>query len=94
MLAEMRQDIVKGQCRRGTQTQISSFFKHGLSNTKFVVYINCFQGWCQNLHFYILWQVNLFNDMESKFQNKAVLPKETCEVLFVTPLNIFSVALP
>jgi hypothetical protein len=46
------------------------------------------------LHFYILCQVNLFYDMQSKFQNKVVFPKETYEVHFITSLNIFSLALP
>jgi hypothetical protein len=31
--------------------------------------------------------------MQSKFQNKFVLPKKTLEVHFITSLNIFSVAL-
>jgi hypothetical protein len=31
--------------------------------------------------------------MQSKFQNKAVLPKKTYEVHFMTSLNIFLVAL-
>jgi hypothetical protein len=30
-------------------------------NTKYVVHQNkSFKDWCENLHFYILWQVNLF----------------------------------
>jgi hypothetical protein len=51
---------------------------------------NVFQGWRQNLYFNILWQVNLFSDMQSKFQNKAVLSKKTREVHFIASLNIFS----
>jgi hypothetical protein len=31
--------------------------------------------------------------MQSKFQNKIVLPEKTPEVHFITSLNIFSVAL-
>jgi hypothetical protein len=46
----------------------------------------------QNLHFCIL-QVNLFYDMQSKFQNKVVLPTKTPELHFITSLNIFSIAL-
>jgi hypothetical protein len=61
--------------------------QHGLNNIKYVGY------WCQNLYFYILWQVNLFYDMQSKIQNKVLLPKKTREVHFITSLNIFSVAL-
>jgi hypothetical protein len=34
MLREMRQDVVKEQYKRGTQTKVSSFLKHGLDNTK------------------------------------------------------------
>jgi hypothetical protein len=41
------------------------------------------------LHF----MTNLFYDMQSEFQNKVVLSKKTCEVHFITSLNIFSVAL-
>jgi hypothetical protein len=45
-----------------------------------------------NLHFYILYQVNLFYDTQSKFQNKVLLPKKTREIHFITSLNIFAVA--
>jgi hypothetical protein len=44
-------------------------------------------------HFYIPWQVNLFYDTQSKFQNNAVLPKKKREVHFIAFLNIFLVAL-
>jgi hypothetical protein len=30
--------------------------------------------------------------MQSEFKNKIVLPKKTCEVHFITSLNIFAVA--
>jgi hypothetical protein len=30
--------------------------------------------------------------MQSEFQNKVILPKETHEVHFITSLNLFSVA--
>jgi hypothetical protein len=36
---------------------------------------------------------NLFYEMQSKFQNKFVLPKKTFEVHFITSLHIFSVEL-
>jgi hypothetical protein len=35
----------------------------------------------------------MFYDVQSKFQNKVALPKKTCEVHFITSLNIFSVSL-
>jgi hypothetical protein len=38
MLRKMRQDVVKEQYEGGTQTKISSFFKHGLNN---VGYLKC-----------------------------------------------------
>jgi hypothetical protein len=59
----------------------------------YVGYLKSFYNLHQNLHFYILWQVNLFYDMQSKFQNESALPKKTSEVHFITSLNIFSVAL-
>jgi hypothetical protein len=43
MPKEMRQDVVIEQYKRGTQTKISSFFKHGLNNTKYVGYLKCFK---------------------------------------------------
>jgi hypothetical protein len=88
-----QQDVVKEEYQRGTKTKISSFFKHGLNNTKYVGYLKCFSDWCENLHFYNLWQVNLFYDMQSKFQNKVVLPRKKREVHFIVSLNIFSEAL-
>jgi hypothetical protein len=33
-LVEMRKDVVKEQYKRGTQTKISSFYKHCINNTK------------------------------------------------------------
>jgi hypothetical protein len=89
----MRQDVAKEQHESETRTKISSFSKRGLNNTKYVGYIKCFYDWCQNLRFYMLWQVNLFYDTQSEFQNKVVLPKETRDIHFLTFLNIFSVAL-
>jgi hypothetical protein len=44
-----------------------------------------FQTWSQR--YYVI-QSNLFYDMQSKFQNKLVLPKKTCEVHFIASLNI------
>jgi hypothetical protein len=43
----MRQDVVKEQYKRGTQTKISSFLneqqnKYGLNNTKYVGNLKCF----------------------------------------------------
>jgi hypothetical protein len=42
----MRQDAVKKQYKRGTQTKISSLFKHGLNNTRarYVGYLKCFKA--------------------------------------------------
>jgi hypothetical protein len=37
---------------------------------------------------YILWQVNLLYDMQSKFQTKVALHKDTREVHSTTSLNI------
>jgi hypothetical protein len=39
----MRQDVVIEQYKRGTQTKISSYLKHGISNTKYVGYLKCFK---------------------------------------------------
>jgi hypothetical protein len=50
-------------------------------------------GWHQSLYFYNLWQVILFYDMQSKVQNKVLLPRKTGEVHFITSLNTRSVAL-
>jgi hypothetical protein len=38
MLKEMRQEVIKEHCKRGTQTNINSFFKHGVNNTKYVIH--------------------------------------------------------
>jgi hypothetical protein len=38
----MRQDAVKEQNKRGTQTKVSLFFKHGLNNTEHAGYLKCF----------------------------------------------------
>jgi hypothetical protein len=55
-----QQDVVKQQYKwGGTQTKISSYFKHSLDNTKYAGYLKCFWDWYQNLHFmtskFILW---------------------------------------
>jgi hypothetical protein len=42
MLKEVKQDVVKEQYKIGTQTKITSFFKHGLNITKYVGYVKCF----------------------------------------------------
>jgi hypothetical protein len=45
----------------------------------------------QNLHFYISQQVNLFYDMQFKFENKVLLPKKASEFPFYNfPEHIFS----
>jgi hypothetical protein len=36
---------------------------------------------------------NLFYNIQSKFQNRILLPKKTREVHFMTSVNIFSVEL-
>jgi hypothetical protein len=65
---------------------MSSFFKHDLSNAKYVGYLKCFKAHYRTYIF-------TFYGMQSKFQNKVVLPKKMSEVRFITSLNIFSVAL-
>jgi hypothetical protein len=39
----MRQDVVKEHYKTGTQTEISLFFMHVLSSTRFVGYLKCFK---------------------------------------------------
>jgi hypothetical protein len=38
----MRRDVINEQYKIGTQNKISSFFKHGLNNIKYVGYLKCF----------------------------------------------------
>jgi hypothetical protein len=64
--------------------QIKLTFKNGLSNTKYAGYLKWFKT---DVKTYIF----TFYDMQSKFQNKVVLPKRTCKIHFITSLNIFSV---
>jgi hypothetical protein len=45
---------------------------------------------CINLLFYTLWQVNLFYHMQSKFQNKLVLPKRLVKSILQLPWTYFS----
>jgi hypothetical protein len=59
----------------------------------YVDYLKYFLKLTSKLTFFILWQVNLFYDMHSKFQNKVLLPKKICEVQFINSLSIWSVAL-
>jgi hypothetical protein len=73
-------------------TNLNKFiFKHGLNNTKYISYLKYFQDWCQNLHFYILREVNLFYGMQ--LQNEIILPETTRQVNSVTSMNIFGASL-
>jgi hypothetical protein len=55
----MKQNVVKEQHRRETQTKISSFFKHGLNNTKYVA--------CQNCFLRLMFKLTFLHFMTSKF---------------------------
>jgi hypothetical protein len=51
-----------------------------------------FQNWFKNLNFYIFTSKFIYI-MQSDFKNKVLLPKKTCEIHFITSLNLFLVAL-